>query len=69
MQVVEAKDSFLTLDKEVRGCQEESQDDCNTKKYMEELEEKCKCLPFQLRFHVDKVLNELDLKHIFLTFQ
>ena len=55
IQIVVGKDSLLTLDEEDRGCQEESQDDCNTKKYLEELEEECKCLPFQLRFLVDKV--------------
>ena len=67
VQIVVGKDSLLTLDEEDRGCQEESQDDCNTKKYLEELEEECKCLPFQLRFLVDKVYIELDLKDL-LTF-
>ena len=55
VQVVVGKDSFLTLDEEVRRCQEESQDDCNTRKYMDDLVGKCQCLPFQLRFLVDKV--------------
>ena len=55
VQIVVGKDSLLTLDEEDRRCQKESQDDCNTKKYLEELEEECRCLPFQLRFLVDKV--------------
>ena len=43
-------DSFLTLDKDIRGCQEESYDECTTKKYKNDLITKCQCLPFHLRF-------------------
>ena len=42
-------DSFLSLDKSIRGCQEETFDECRTRKYANALTEKCKCLPFQLR--------------------
>ena len=60
VQVVVAKDSLLTLDKKVRKCQEESTNDCNTRKYMDSLVENCQCLPFQLRFLQDKVPNRFN---------
>ena len=52
-----AKDSFLTLDENIRRCQEEPQDDCNTRKYLDTLRKKCQCLPFQSRFLGDKVFK------------
>ena len=48
--MVEAKESFLTLDKNVRGCQEETRNDCITDKYSKTLLNKCQCLPFQSGF-------------------
>ena len=42
-------DSFLTLNKNIRGCQEESFDDCMTWKYKKILKDECQCLPFQIR--------------------
>ena len=60
VQVVVAKDSLLTLDKEDRKCQEESESNCNTMKYMDALKERCQCLPFQFRFLLDKVLSKLN---------
>ena len=56
-KVVEAKDSFLALDENIRRCQEEPQDDCNTRKYLDTLKKECQCLPFQSRFLADKVLS------------
>ena len=50
IQLIKSTDSLFTLDKEVRGCGEESITDCSTRKYMNALMEKCQCLPFQLRF-------------------
>lgn len=41
-------DSFLSLNKDIRGCQEESFDDCTTRIYRDVLLNECKCLPFQL---------------------
>ena len=42
-------DSFLSMDKDIRGCQKESYDDCTTNKYINALTDKCQCLPFQLK--------------------
>jgi len=46
---ISVTDSFLSLDKDIRGCQEESYDKCTTRKYMNTLMNKCQCLPFQFR--------------------
>ena len=43
-------DDFLTLDKTIRNCQnEESLEDCKTRKYIDILLEQCKCVPFAIR--------------------
>ena len=42
-------DSFLSMDKDIRGCQRESYDDCTSRKYTNTLLSKCQCLPFQLK--------------------
>ena len=49
MKEVTVTDSFLTLDKDIKGCQEESFDACRTRKYKTELIDKCQCLPFKIR--------------------
>ena len=41
-------DSFLSLDKDIRGCQEESFDECTARNFKNTLMNKCQCLPFQL---------------------
>ena len=49
---VKVTDSYLELDKSVRGCQnEESYEDCTTSYYIKTLLEHCKCLPFNIRLH------------------
>ena len=42
-------DSFLSMDKDIRGCQRKSYDDCTSRKYTNTLLSKCQCLPFQLK--------------------
>ena len=58
---ISVTDSFLSLDKDIRGCQEESYDECTTRKYMNTLMNKCQCLPFHLRLS-NKVI--LILKYL-----
>ena len=36
------------MDKKIRGCQEESLNDCITRKYINDLVNKCQCVPFQI---------------------
>ena len=55
LKEVKATDSFLGLDQEVRGCQnEESLHNCSTRKHIKNLIEQCGCLPFNIRMS-DKV--------------
>ena len=63
------KNSFLTLEKNIRGCQEESYDDCTTKKYLHNLKNKCECLPFQLIQEDNKVciVKEFCLKCFYIN--
>ena len=46
---IKVTDSFLTLDEDAKGCQEESFNECTTTKYKENIINQCQCLPFQLR--------------------
>ena len=43
------KDDFLDLDKNVRGCQKETYDDCTTTEYIDRIISNCGCLPFQIK--------------------
>ena len=55
---ISVTDSFLSMDKNERGCQEESFDECTTRKYLKALRNKCQCLPFQM-IQSNKVSNNL----------
>ena len=46
---VRVTDSFQSMGKDIKGCQEESYDECTTRKYMSTLIRNCQCLPFKLR--------------------
>ena len=47
---ISVTEEFLTLDKTIINCQnEETLDDCKTRKYVNTLIEQCKCLPFTIR--------------------
>ena len=58
---IKVTNSFLSLDKDIRGCQEESYDECTTRKYVNDLMNKCQCLPFQFRV-TNKVVSTKTLK-------
>ena len=53
-------DAFLTLEKDVRGCQEESSTVCIARKYKTKLIDKCNCLPSQVKLG-EKVSENLYL--------
>ena len=41
---------FLRLDDDVKNCNSrESLEECQTRKYLEELDDKCSCVPYRLR--------------------
>ena len=57
---ISVTDAFLTLDKTIINCQnQESLQDCQTRKYMDTMVEQCKCLPFAIRNEY-----EVSLHHI-----
>ena len=50
MKEISVTDDFLTLDKTIIKCQnQESLQDCKTRKYIDAMVEQCKCLPFAIR--------------------
>ena len=47
---IKVTEEFLTLDKNVRNCQNyESLQDCKTRICIDSIVKKCKCLPFSIR--------------------
>ena len=47
---ISATDSFMSMDKNDRKCyNDETFDECVTKKYIHDLKNNCKCLPLNLR--------------------
>ena len=43
-------DSYLGLDQDIRGCQnDEPFDNCTTRQYINKIQEECGCLPFNIR--------------------
>ena len=47
---ISVTDDFLSLDRTIIKCQnEESLQDCQTRKYFDTMVEQCKCLPFAIR--------------------
>ena len=63
MEEIVAKKSIYALNEQDRRCQENPQDECTNKNFLDVLRNKCQCLPFQLRFLAEKVciLNEIIL--------
>ena len=63
LKEIKVTDSYLGLDQDVRGCQnEESLNNCKTKHYLERILEKCDCLPFNIRLS-EKVWNVYGQHH------
>ena len=56
---VTVTDSFLSMDKEITGCQKESYDECATRKYLNALINNCQCLPFYLRLTKEVVSTKM----------
>ena len=53
LKEIRVTDSYLGLDQDVRGCQdEEPLNNCTTKQYLNTLKGNCECLPITVRlFH------------------
>ena len=53
-------EDFLTLDKTIIKCQnEESLQDCKTRKYIDTMVEQCNCLPFGIRNNIEVLSTPL----------
>ena len=69
LKEVQATESFLGLDQEVTGCQnEESLHNCSTRKHINTLVEQCGCLPFNIRLSDEVYINYIFLLNKFLFF-
>ena len=65
---ITATSSFLSMERNVRKCQnDESFDECVTRKYIDNLIKKCNCLPLNLRLTY-KVFLSGNLKNFCLVF-
>ena len=59
MKEISVTEDFLTLDKTIIKCQnEESLQDCKTRKYFDAVVEQCKCLPFAIRNNYEVSLHK-----------
>ena len=49
---IEVPESYLALDKDIRGCQnEEPFDNCTTRQFIDTFLDKCGCLPLNIRLN------------------
>ena len=59
VKYIEVTESFLGLDQEISGCQnEELREDCKTRHYIAALMTQCKCLPLGILTN-----NEVFIRH------
>ena len=56
LTMIEATDSFISQDEDVRGCQLEPLFNCTTRKYLKALLDRCGCLPLSIN---NKVVFEM----------
>ena len=64
-------DAFLDLPENIKGCQIEDQEMCNSRRYIEELQKQCKCLPWALAASIPQkvTLTQLFVKKVTMTHQ
>ena len=58
LTIIEATDSFISQDEDVRGCQLEPLFNCTTRKYLKALLDRCGCLPLS----INKVVFKMYLR-------
>ena len=67
IKLEEVTESFLGLDQDVRGCQnDEHYDECTTRQYIENMREKCGCLPLSISIS-DQVIFSFSSFQIIYT--
>ena len=65
LKQIQVTQSYLGLDQEVRKCQnEESLDTCITNQYLDTVQKKCGCLPFQLRLKNQVHQQSIELQYL-----
>ena len=60
LTMIEATDSFISQDEDVRGCQLEPLFNCTTRKYLKALLDGCGCLPLS----INKVVFECNYVYL-----
>ena len=64
---IKVTESYLNLDQNIRNCQnEESFDNCTTKRYLDNVQEQCGCLPIGLSNNVSIRLDKWNAKSTIL---
>ena len=57
LKEIKSTESYLGLDEDVRECQnDEPQDNCTTRHYVDSLMQQCGCLPFNIRLSIEENL-------------
>ena len=55
---IEVTESYLALDKDIRGCQnEEPFDNCTTRQFIDTFLDKCGCLPLNIRLNEVRIVK------------
>ena len=68
LKEIDVTKGFLGLDDKIKQCQtEETYRECRSKQYIETGVEKCKCIPFALRYFSKMVITALRLSYIVST--
>ena len=63
LKEVKVTDSFMGLDEDVRGCQnQEHYIDCTTNNFIEDMRQQCGCLPLSIRSSNFQVNNKSMVK-------
>ena len=56
LKEISGTDSYLGLDQDVRGCQnDEPYDNCTTRQYIQAIRDTCGCLPFPVKISENEV--------------
>ena len=67
LKKITGTDSFLALPEETKSCQVETFKECQTQKYVEDILEKCDCVPWSLSSALTKQVNFRLLSFYFVV--
>ena len=70
LKVMSATENFLAMPDKVKRCQIEAQEDCKSRRYVEEVQKECGCIPWMLSSVAhDQVCQTLALPECFKFFK